>query len=458
MLDRLDMIASMQPEKWAGTSLKKRMEKIALLRRRIADQSQVIAQAISDECERPLAETYAQEILPVLEMCRYLLRAYPAWLREVPRLYLRPGFIRKKNYSLREPIGTFAVITPYNFPFSLAMMTLVYLLLPGNAVVLKPSERSKRVAPLIYQMLNEAGLCPSVSLVVTGGPETGKQLIENPLVKKVVFFGGRAAGGAVAKQCIEFHKPHVLELGGGTTALVFDDADLHTAASGIAWSGLYSNGKSCIATDRVLVDEAIADKFLPELVARVSQNVQERPPRIEAGDAERLEHVIRDAEERGANIIRCAAPESRFTTNTPGTVICNIGSSMRISHEEIFGPILAVGRFSHISDAIEAVSRGYQPLGISLWTRNRKRAFQTARAVDAGMIWINDTSFGLPILSWMGRNTAGCGGLFSQASLHEITREKWISYHPSRFAGRRFWWNPYTPLKEKLLAAVARFL
>ena len=450
-----EAVEAVRAGEWEGTPVTVRLEKIRALRKIVSRMSIRIAETISDECRRPVAESISQEVLPVLEMLRYLERHYPRWLLTRER-YLRPGFSRKRNYLLREPIGIMGLITPGNFPFSLALMSLGYLLIPGNTVLLKPSESSRDVAQLISAVLEEAGIIPHAACVVAGGADVGSQLIEHPEVKKVFFIGSRQTGASVADVCSRLGKPCVLEMGGGTTAAVLEDANLKLASAGIAWSALYADGRSCISTDRVFVHETVADRFL-ELLAADVRGFHARPPSFPKIEAERVKSLIDDAVAHGSGIV-CGG---RVTETAPDayeiepTLLTGLTPSMRIYREEVFAPLLVVQRTPRPELAV-ALSSSLQPLAASIWTRHRRIALDVARSLNVGMVWVNDASYGLPSLPWFGRGEAGNGSLFASASLNEVTRLKWISCHPSICARRRLWWNPYSALKRKLFEIACR--
>ena len=170
---------------WSSLAPAERVRCIRKLRRIISKHSDDLARALSNECHRPLTESLAQEILPVLEMARYCEKKFPRWLRTRRFRYMRPGFMIKQNHLIRQPLGVMLVITPANFPFTLGMMSMIYMLLAGNTVVIKPAENSTEVGPLIEKMLLESGLAPRFAQVVPGGPATGEWLVERQEIRKV---------------------------------------------------------------------------------------------------------------------------------------------------------------------------------------------------------------------------------------------------------------------------------
>ena len=398
-------------------------------------------------------EALSQEVFPVLEFCRFNERAMPRWLRPARARYLRPGFLRTRQELVWEPYGTVAILAPSNFPFSLGLMSAVYLLLAGNTVVLKPSERHPDMVDLLGQLFEEAEIAPSVASVVEGGPDVGRYLAGSEGVAKVIFFGRTDAGRQLARICAERGTPFVLEMGGGSTAIVLADADLDLAAAGIAWSGFYSGGRSCVGTDRVYVESEVATDFESRLAREVRAIWREGPCTSIMDD--RVVAVVEDALKRGAEYSVRSDISAGKSAGTAAGVLVDVDPDSLILREELFAPIIAVCRVEHAEKGALLANSGCQMLGASIWTRNRRRGQALARRLNVNMVWINDTSVGLPTLPWGGRAGAGWGSLFGRHALHEAARLKWISRNAS--SGRRPWWPPYSQAKRRALRILTHF-
>lgn len=451
-------------QRWKNIDIKVRIQAVRSLRKTVQKKAQTIAKAISAEGHRPLNEALTQEVLPVLEMAKYCEKNYRRWLLPKRSRYRRPGFFRKENILRREPVGIVAVFSPRNFPFSLGMMTLIYTVLAGNTVILKPSEKSQLLPALIEQLLNESGLTAlGAGILILGGAEIGEKLIRHPSIQKIIFFGHRKSGEKIARACIRHSKPFVLESGGGSTAFVLKDANLDLAARGLAWSAFYANGQSCVSTERIIVDRKIEEEFLLLFKKKVKTILDERmqnSPKLEFADSDqiRYEELIKDAKSKSADIYSIGENNGDKPSTSPSclTVVNTASPSNKIWNKEIFGPLVAIMSVDNVQMAALNMNRESSPLGVSIWSEDRKKAISLAKDIQAGMIWINDSSFGLPHLPWGGWGKSGWGTLFSEHSLHEVTRVKWVSRHPARWAKPRMWWNPYTPFKEKILLKTAR--
>jgi len=452
-------------KRWRETDIKMRIKTIRSLRKTVQKKAHIIARAISDECSRPLSEAISQEIFPVLEMAKYCEKNYRHWLSPQKMPFRRPCFFRKRNFLVREPLGCVAVFSPSNFPFSLGMMTLIYTALAGNTVILKPSEKSPQLPALIELVINESGLAEAgAAIVIHGGAETGKELIKHPSVQKIIFFGHQKSGENIAQSCIKHSKSFVLESGGGSTAFVLEDADLALAAKGLAWSAFYANGQSCVSTERIIIDQKVEQKFLQLFKEKAKAIWKERQHNLAGevfskSDLYRYQELIKIAKSEGADIhsIGEKTGGKQSLSFLYPTIISNTSVSTGLWQEEFFGPLVAFTSVSDIQKAVLQLNKDVSSLGISIWSRDRKKALSLAKRIFSGMIWINDSSFGLPHLPWGGWGKSGWGTLFSEHSLHEVTRMKWVSRHPARWAKSRFWWNPHTPLKEKIFLMATRY-
>ncbi len=451
---------------WSALPLQKRIEHVRRFRKVMAQNSEALAHAISRERCRPLAESLAQEVMPALEMAKYCEKNFPRWFAPQRISCLRPGFWRKRNTLHFEPRGPVAVITPRNFPFSLGIMSLVYLLLAGNTVLLKTSEHSHLVTPWIQVLLARAGLSKlGVAAAVSADGAMGEAVIGHPAVKKVFFFGSRSSGQRIAEHCIQYFKPFVLELGGGSSAFVCDDAALETTVSGLVWSSFYAGGQSCVSTERIFVEKGLAEKFLARFLEKTAMFERELEHSGKVGlyseaDVSRYRRCIEAACDRGGSVLTGgeARPVGNGRFHFDFTVISETAVEMRSAEEDVFGPLVICYPTENPEHLLRVAPQDRIGLGASIWTRNPRRAQLMARMIECGMIWINDASFGLPHLPWGGWGESGWGSLFSRFSLHEAAQTKWISAHPGKWAGKRPWWNPYTPKKARLFLQIARKL
>lgn len=306
----------------------------------------------------------------------------------------RPNFT---IFTRKEPVGVVAAITPWNSPVLLLTWKLAPALAAGCTFVVKPSEYTPVSTLEFAKLFDEAGFPPGVFNVITGGPEAGGTLVSDPRIDKIAFTGSTVVGKQIATQAAENLTGVLLELGGKSPNIVFDDCDLEAATNGIIAGIFAASGQTCLAGSRLVIQRSIMD----QVVARVV----ERANRIKLGDPKEAETemgpaatpqqhkkivtMIRNALAEGA-MLACggeAAPQGRLFV--PPTVLTGVTSDMAIAREEVFGPVLAVIPFDTEEEAISIANASEFGLAAGVWTLNVQRAHRVANSLRAGTVWIN---------------------------------------------------------------------
>ncbi|RQT15669.1 aldehyde dehydrogenase family protein [Burkholderia contaminans] len=332
----------------------------------------------------------------------------------------------------REPAGVAALIVPWNFPMVTTAWKLAPALAAGCTVVLKPSEITPLPELELAAIAAEAGLPPGVLNVVTGtGHDVGARLCAHPRVAKVSFTGSTAVGAQVMKTAADTIKGVGLELGGKSSIIVFDDADLDHAVELVAGGGLFNAGQMCSATSRVLVAAPLADDLIARLARRIDGTVVGPPfaPGVQMGpltNRAQYERVKR-------HIARGLADGARLVTggqalDGPGYFIrpalfADVPADSPLWCEEIFGPVLCVRAFDTEDDAIAAANDTEYGLVATVVTRDTARARRVADALEAGVVWINTPQLIYPQTSWGGYKRSSIGrelGPFGLAAFQEI--------------------------------------
>lgn len=304
----------------------------------------------------------------------------------------------------KEPIGVVGVIAPFNFPLLLASWKIVPALVVGNSVVVKPDERTSLATLRFAELALEAGIPPGVLNVVTGtGLEVGAALASHPDVGKIGFTGSVPVGREIAKLAAETVKTVSLELGGKSPAIVLPDADVDLAVDGLLYGGLLYSGQICESMTRLLVHDSIYDEFVAKAVERAATILVGQPddwdtdmgPVVDKKSRDRIIGYIESAKAEGATVaFGGGIPEGdEFTQGwwVEPTLLTEVTPEMRVAREEIFGPVLAILRYSSVAEAIEIANGTEYGLAASVWSRDNDEALQVAAKIRSGSVWINDS-------------------------------------------------------------------
>jgi acyl-CoA reductase-like NAD-dependent aldehyde dehydrogenase len=336
------------------------------------------------------------------------------------------------NYTVPEPYGVVAAILPWNSPLRLAAWKIAPALAAGNAVVLKPSEHASASNLVFNELFEAAGFPAGIVNVVTGfGPDVVPALIAHPLVKKISFTGGVAAGTLVGQLAARQLKPCTLELGGKSPQIVFPDANLDRAADGISAGVFASGGQTCLAGSRLLVHSSVHDEMLSRIVDRAKQVRLGDPsdPETDVGPvATAAQHTaivdhIAHAQESGAVLAFGGEVGGRFA----GPVVFDqVARDSRLFQEEVFGPVLAVTCFDSEQEAIDLANDVPFGLAAGVWTKDLTRAHRVARRVQAGTVWVNTYRNTVPQSPFGGYKASGLGRESGFAGIREYLQVKSI--------------------------------
>jgi acyl-CoA reductase-like NAD-dependent aldehyde dehydrogenase len=336
-------------------------------------------------------------------------------------------------FTVREPLGVVGLITPWNFPLTIAAWKLAPALAAGNTVVLKPAELTPLTALRFAELVLEAGLPEGVVNVVVGpGRTCGQRLVEHPDVAKIAFTGSTEVGRSIAAGAAATIKRVTLELGGKSANVIFADADLEAAAAAAPAAVFGNAGQDCCARSRILVQEQALDRFLellePHVKAlRVGDPLAESTqmgPLISAGQREAVASFL---DGQAPVAFRGSAPEGPGFWFAP-TVLAPVAPSDRVAQEEVFGPIVAVMPFTDEADAVRLANDTIYGLSGSIWTRDGARALRVARAIDTGVLSINSNNSVRVSTPFGGFKQSGYGRELGPHALEAYTEVKTIYY------------------------------
>jgi len=304
------------------------------------------------------------------------------------------------DFTLREPMGVVGQIIPWNFPLLMAAWKLAVALAAGNCVVLKPAEQTPLTALRLADLFAEAGFPDGVVNIVTGLPEAGAALSSHDGVDKVAFTGSTEVGHEIVKASAGNLKRVSLELGGKSPSIVFPDANLDVAATGVAGAIFFNHGQCCCAGSRLLVHKNVYD----ELIGRVSEQANkiklgpgmhpetEMGPLVSTEQKNRVLNFINSGKNEGAKILTGGdSPGGDMSSGcyVNPTVFEKIQSNMEIVQAEIFGPVLVAAPFEDLDEVITRSNDTNYGLAASVWTSDINKAHKVARGLKAGTVWVN---------------------------------------------------------------------
>lgn len=340
---------------------------------------------------------------------------------------------------VREPIGVCGQITPWNYPLLQASWKIAPALAAGNTIVLKPSEITPLTTIKVFQLIEEAGIPKGAANLVLGpGASVGDELARNLDVDLVSFTGGIETGKKIMQAASGNVKKIALELGGKNPNIVFQDADLETAADQALNAVFFHAGQVCSAGSRLLVDEAIHDEFLAELIKRTKRiklgngfhEDTESGPLISAEHQAKVEKYVEIGIEEGAKLETGGKrPDDPALQNGffyEPTIFSNCKSDMRIVQEEIFGPVLTVESFSSEEEVIRLANDTIYGLAGAVWSKDIEKCERVAQKLRMGTVWINDFHPYFAQAPWGGYKQSGFGRELGKIGLEEYTEVKHI--------------------------------
>jgi betaine-aldehyde dehydrogenase len=411
---------------WRGLAPGERARMLRALAETLADHHEELAVLEARNAGKTISDARG-EMSMVIDTFRYYAGAPERLLGDT--IPVAGG----QAFTVREPLGVVGLITPWNFPLTIASWKLAPALAAGNTVVLKPAELTPLSALRFAELAGEAGLPAGVVNVVVGpGRTCGQRLVEHPDVAKIAFTGSTEVGRSIAASAAASIKRVTLELGGKSANIIFADADLEAAADA-APSAVFGNaGQDCCARSRILVQESVLDRFL-ELFEREVKALRVGDPLDEATEMGPL--ISASQRESVASFLGGEAPVA-FRGNAPNgtgywfapTVMAPVKPSDRVAREEVFGPIAAVLPFADEAEAVRLANDTIYGLSGSIWTRDGARALRVARAVETGVLSINSNTSVRVTTPFGGFKQSGYGRELGPHALDSYTEVKMIFY------------------------------
>ncbi|MEM9330113.1 MAG: NAD-dependent succinate-semialdehyde dehydrogenase [Pseudomonadota bacterium] len=376
------------------TTAKERSEMLHKLHDVIMENQESLAQLLSAEQGKPLAESRGE-----VGMSAAYIRWYAAESRRVYGDVIPSPWKERRILVTREPIGVVSCITPWNFPSSMLARKVGPAIAAGCTVVCKPAEATP-YSGLAWGVLAEmAGIPPGVVNVVTGNPvEIGEELTTNPNVRKVTFTGSTRVGKIILEQCSRTVKKCSMELGGNAPFIVFDDADLDRAVEGAIAAKYRNSGQTCVCTNRFYAQAGIYDAFVEKLVAATSElkvgeytdEEVKQGPLINEAAVEKCEQFVADAVEKGGNVATGGSRHALGGNFFEPTVITNANPNMMFSKDEIFGPVAPIYKFDTEEEAIAMANDTNFGLAAYFYTKDLGKTYRVMEALEYGLVGVNE--------------------------------------------------------------------
>jgi len=383
---------------WSVTPVVERSKLLRRLARLIERDLEKLARAESIDSGKPLSAARTVDIPRAVQNFDFFADAVTQFSSEA-----HPTDEVALNYTLRQPLGPVACISPWNLPLYLLTWKIAPALAAGNCVVAKPSEVTPMSAHLLGSLAAEAGLPPGVLNIVQGlGPRAGGPLCAHPGIRAISFTGSTKVGAEIAREAATSFKKLSLEMGGKNPTLVFADADLREAIPQTVRAAFSNTGQICLCGSRILVERSVYDQVRDELVERVRalrvgdplQADTEQGALVSRQHFDKVMGCLAVARQEGGRVL-CGGGRASVPGRCAGgffvqpTLIEGLGPSCRTNQEEIFGPVATLLPFDGADEAIRLANSTRYGLAASLWTRDLSRAHRVGAQLHSGIVWVN---------------------------------------------------------------------
>jgi succinate-semialdehyde dehydrogenase/glutarate-semialdehyde dehydrogenase len=417
-------------QRWSAKTAKERSTILRKWYEQVMANQDDLARILTMEQGKPLSEARGEIAYGA---------SYIEWFsEEAKRIYgdvIAPPSADKRIITIKQPVGVVGAITPWNFPNAMLARKLAPALAAGCAVVAKPAAQTPLSALALAVLAQEAGVPDGVMNIVCGEDSAaiGGELTANPQVKKITFTGSTAVGKQLIAQCASTVKKITLELGGNAPFIVFDDADLDLAVAGAMASKFRNAGQTCVCANRFYVQENIYPQFVQKLSVAINQlaignGLEEGVslgPLIEAKAVAKVERLVDDALQRGAQQLIGGDAKELFY---PPTLLVNVSAEAQLCHEEIFGPVAALVKFTDEQEVIQLANASEYGLATYVYTRDAARIWRLTDQLQTGMLGINEGLISNAMAPFGGVKQSGWGREGSRYGIEDYLNIKYACW------------------------------
>lgn len=406
---------------------KGRADLLFRFRKAIMDNQADLAEIITAESGKPLKQAYA-EIVSSANIIEW-------FAEEVKRIYgetIPPHAHSKRLMTIKQPIGVVAAITPWNFPSSIVTRKCAPALAAGCPIIIKPAPETPFSALALAYLSEQVGFPPGIFNVITGdAARIGAVICAHEEVRMLSFTGSTRVGKLLLAQSANTVKKVTLELGGNAPFIIFDDADIDKAVAGTIESKFRNSGQTCIAANRILVDEKIAPVYLEKLLAAVKQ-LKTGDPREADTDisalishtaVERVASAVNEAVAQGADLLMGGEQYAQFYTPT---ILTNTKPEMRVNQIEMFAPVASIITFKDEAEAIAIANQTHYGLAGYFYSKDISRIYRVAEALETGMVGINTGSISTEVAPFGGVKQSGLGREGARYGIDEYVEVKYL--------------------------------
>lgn len=379
---------------WKKLTAKARGDYIRAIAAELEKSGDMIAELISQENGKPLAQAKGEVAMSIDHLLWFAEEGRRAYGRVVP--HQADG---KRHLIIKQPVGVVGAIAPWNFPLVLAIRKVAPALAAGCPVILKPASATPLSSCEFARCVERAGLPAGVfQLVVGPAAEISAEMLENPQCRKISFTGSTEVGRSLIRGAADTCTGLSLELGGNAPLIVFEDADFDQAIDGILITKFRNNGQSCIASNRIYIQDSIYEKFCKELVVKIEslkvgnwdEDAVDIGPLIDEGALSSAQSFIDDAVQEGGRVLTGGKRAGAEGTFLEPTLLVDMPESVRCYRQEIFAPVAALYRFETESEVIAKANDTEFGLAAYAFTTDLNRMFRVSESLEAGTVGIND--------------------------------------------------------------------